>query len=137
LDSAREAGITVLVDPKGKDWAKYKGAEIICPNVREFEEWDGRYCPPVIVRKMGELGISVSQHGKSSWDVPAVSRKVFDVTGAGDTLIATMACALGARASLRDASRLAVMAAAHVVGEPGTAVCSAEDLCLMAAQVME
>lgn len=133
VDLAAAQSCTVIVDPKGSSWLKYRGAQIITPNAREFAEWDGSHAPPVIVKKMGELGLLVSQEGKAAFGVPALKAPVFDVTGAGDTVVATMAAALASGAELLEASQLAVLAAGYVVGQVGTSYCPAAQLRALAA----
>lgn len=125
----------IIVDPKGSSWLKYQGAEIITPNQKEFADWDGAYAPPFIIKKMGPLGLMLSETGKSEVAFPAIKSPVFDVTGAGDTVVATIAAALACHASMEDACRLAVLAAGFVVGQVGTATCPAPVLRSMAARI--
>ncbi len=124
----------VLVDPKGRDYAKYKGAHVITPNKLEAETATGIVLdgPETIRRAALELCRIADLHaavitlgargmyccladGSEEWSVPAVARSVFDVTGAGDTVLAVMAFALATGAALPDAMRLATVAAGIVV----------------------
>lgn len=114
----------VIVDPKGADWGKYLGCTVICPNSQEKLDhaWSG-----TVLEKRGSQGIRLWD-GDSGTDFPAQARHVFDVTGAGDTVVAVVAAVLGCGGSLTDGCILANFAAGHVVGRVGTAECSAEAL---------
>lgn len=141
---AREAGCRVLVDPKGSEYGRYRGAQIITPNRAELRDVVGRWeneaqLAAKAQHLRAELGIEAllvtrSEEGMSLFregaalHVPAVAREVFDVSGAGDTVIATLATALGAGAGIEDAVRLANRAAGIVVGKLGTAVVTADEL---------
>ena len=144
IERARAAGRPVLVDPKGDDWTRYRGATMITPNRAEFREVVGRWRDE---REMGakakallsELDVDAllvtrSEEGMSLFTataaehIPAVAREVFDVTGAGDTVIATLGVLLGAGASPSEAVRIANEAAGVVVGKLGTAVVTPEEL---------
>ena len=144
IAAARAAGRRVLVDPKGSEYARYRGAHIITPNRAELREVVGRWADEAelttkaqaLRRDLGleallvtrsEEGMSLYGEG-STLNVPTVAREVFDVSGAGDTVIATMAAALAAGASLEDAVRLSNQAAGIVVGKLGTAVVTADEL---------
>ena len=144
IATARAAGRRVLVDPKGSEYARYRGAHIITPNRAELREVVGRWADEAelttkaqaLRRDLGleallvtrsEEGMSLYGEG-STLNVPTVAREVFDVSGAGDTVIATMAAALAAGASLEDAVRLSNQAAGIVVGKLGTAVVTADEL---------
>lgn len=116
-----EMGKPVVVDPKGSSWAKYAGATMICPNEREYAAWDGAHAPPIIVHKRGAAGLTIrTQDGETT--VPACAQAVYDVTGAGDVVVAVMAAALGAHMPLTDAAALANRAAGWAVGQVGTTV---------------
>lgn len=132
LATPYEPGAKIIVDPKGSNWLKYHGADIVTPNQKEFEEWDGRWRPETIVRKRGAQGLSIL--GAEEIHIPAVPSYVFDVTGAGDTVVAVMAAGLATGATLEDACRLAVLAASYVVAQVGTATCPAVVLRGLAAQ---
>jgi rfaE bifunctional protein kinase chain/domain len=137
IGTARKAGKRVLVDPKGDDYTRYKGCSIITPNTNELREVVGRWKDEKDLgqraRKLGtELGLEALLltrgadgmtlfHGETPLSVPAEKREVSDVTGAGDTVIGTLAVMLAAGASLEQAVRLANRAAGIVVGKLGTA----------------
>jgi len=144
IDVARAAGKIVLVDPKGDDYTRYAGASLLTPNRGELREVVGRWRDESDlserVRKLREqlhidaLLLTRSEEGMSLFEkdgqlnVPAVAREVFDVTGAGDTVIATLAVMLGAGVSLHEAVQIANRAGGIVVGKLGTAVVTAEEL---------
>ncbi|MEX3557696.1 MAG: D-glycero-beta-D-manno-heptose-7-phosphate kinase [Burkholderia sp.] len=137
IAKARAAGLLVLVDPKGADWARYRGASLITPNRAELREVIGRWRSEDDLRaRVRELRASLaldallltrSEEGMTLFsdagelNVPALAREVFDVSGAGDTVIATVAAMLGAGLSLDAAVMLANRAAGIVVGKLGTA----------------
>ena len=131
IDRARHLNIPVVVDPKGTDWNKYGLATLICPNQKEWREAVQRYVPPraAILLKQGEKGLRLFTRGHefgsgTTEDVyPAQARHVYDVTGAGDTVTAVMAAALGAGGTMQQGAQLANLAAGWVVGEIGTSVC--------------
>lgn len=126
IEAARELKIPVVVDPKGKNWDKYRGATVICPNSKELAEAVGASFTPIL-EKRGADGLRVWSDGGYE-DIPTRARHVFDVTGAGDTVVALVAATLGAGATLLEGARLGVEAAAYVVGEVGTTVCPKEKL---------
>jgi len=145
IGAARRASVPVLVDPKGGDFRRYAGATLITPNLSEFEHVVGRCATQDELeerggRLMGELGLEAllvtrGEHGLSllrrdaeALYMPARAREVFDVTGAGDTVIAVLAGALAAGATLPDAAALANVAAGIVVGKLGTASASLHEL---------
>ncbi|CAG0999842.1 D-glycero-beta-D-manno-heptose-7-phosphate kinase [Burkholderiales bacterium] len=135
---ARTAERRVLVDPKGDDWGRYRGATLITPNRGEFRDVAGRWRDEADLatkaqRVRRDLGLEAllmtrSEEGMSLYTqegalhIPAQAREVFDVSGAGDTVIAVVASLLAAGASLADAVRIANEAAGVVVGKLGTAV---------------
>lgn len=142
---AKQRGISVLADPKGKDFSIYRGASLITPNLSEFEAVVGACRDEAeLVSKgqqllteldLGALLITRGEHGmtllraqQSPLHLPARAREVFDVTGAGDTVISTLAAALAADAELPQAVALANLAAGIVVGKLGTAAISAPEL---------
>jgi D-glycero-beta-D-manno-heptose-7-phosphate kinase len=144
IRSARRAGKRVLVDPKGDDYARYKGASIITPNVAELREVVGRWKDErdlksraaglrdrlgleALLLTRGEAGMTLFS-GKKVLNVKAEAREVFDVTGAGDTVIATLAVMLAAGAGVEAAVRLANRAAGIVVGKLGTAAVTRAEL---------
>ena len=140
---ARAHDKPVLVDPKGDEWGKYAGATVITPNRSELREVVGRWSSEaelaVKARKLrGELGVEAllvtrSEEGMTlfadeTYHQPAQAREVFDVSGAGDTVIATLAVMLAAGADWAEAIRVANLAAGIVVGKLGTAVVTREEL---------
>lgn len=127
---ARDANIPVVVDPKGTDWRKYEGASILCPNEKEWKQV-GEIIPPGadLVVKRGEKGLQIRYNGHADVvDIPTRARQIFDVTGAGDTVVAVLSACIGAKASLEDAAYIANAAAGYVVGELGTSICPLETL---------
>jgi D-beta-D-heptose 7-phosphate kinase/D-beta-D-heptose 1-phosphate adenosyltransferase len=130
IKEARKYKIPVVVDPKGTEWSKYGGASIICPNEKEWKavellEPEGMD----IVAKYGEIGLTVKFSGANFTKlIPAQAKQVFDVTGAGDTVVAVVAACVGAGASLEDAAYIANAAAGWTVGELGTKVCPLDKL---------
>jgi rfaE bifunctional protein kinase chain/domain len=142
---ARSAGIPVIVDPKGRDYSRYRGATLITPNRREFELVAGECAGEdelqkraqeliaafdfdrLLITRSGE-GMTLFRADGSRLHSPARVREVYDVTGAGDTVIAVLGAALGARASDEDAMRLANAAAGVVVGKLGTAEATVEEV---------
>ena len=144
IRAARRAGKRVLVDPKGDDYSRYKGASIITPNLAELREvvgtWkdekDHRTRAQALRDKLGleallltrgENGMALFR-GNKVFSVAAEKREVLDVTGAGDTVIATLAVMLAAGASLEAAMRLSNRAAGIVVGKLGTAAATHKEL---------
>jgi bifunctional ADP-heptose synthase (sugar kinase/adenylyltransferase) len=120
-------GIPVVVDPKGKDWFKYHGCAVLCPNARELADGPIGASLTPILEKRGADGIRVWQRG-DYLDVPAQARHVYDVTGAGDVVVAVVAAALGVGSDLASAARIATYAAGYAVGEVGTAICPKQKL---------
>ena len=141
---ARAVGKPVLVDPKGEDYARYSGATLLTPNRSELREVVGGWKDEdELARKanrlrdelrLGALLVTRSEEGMTLFSdggvahEPAVAREVYDVSGAGDTVIATLAVMLGSGLSLPQAMRQANLAAGIVVGKLGTATCSLEEL---------
>ena len=144
IGMAREAGKQVLVDPKGENYARYKGASLLTPNRSEFREVAGSWQDEAELESKAErlrcelqldaLLITRSEDGMSLYregDVQheaTYTREVFDVSGAGDTVIATLAVMLASGADMVDAMRVANRAAGIVVGKLGTAVVSREEI---------
>lgn len=141
---ARRAGKMVLVDPKGEDYARYKGATLITPNRSEFRQVAGpwknerelaeragqmrrRLDAKALLVTRGEEGMTLFQDG-TRFHVATQAREVADVSGAGDTVIAALAVALASGAAMKDAVRLANRAAGVVVGKFGTAVATPKEL---------
>ena len=141
---ARAAGKPVLVDPKGDEWEKYAGATVITPNRSELREVVGRWTSEAdlaarVKKLRDELGLEAllvtrSEEGMTLFAAdeqhhqPAQAREVFDVSGAGDTVIATLAVMLAAGAGWAEAIHSANVAAGIVVGKLGTAVVTREEL---------
>jgi rfaE bifunctional protein kinase chain/domain len=141
---ARAAHKPVLVDPKGDDFSRYTGATLITPNRGEFQAVAGRWQTEAELAEKArnlrtELGLTAllitrSEEGMSLFGAEetlheaAVAREVFDVSGAGDTVIATLAAMLAAGASWPEAVRLANLAAGVVVGKLGTAAVTRAEL---------
>ena len=144
IDHAKAAGKVVLVDPKGTDYTRYKNASIITPNRAELEQVVGTWATEAELQNKAHslrtslnlraLLLTRSEAGMTLFDeqgqldVPAVAREVFDVTGAGDTVIATLAALTAAGMSLREAVPIANQAGGIVVGKFGTATVSYADL---------
>ena len=145
IELARAAGKPVLVDPKSRDYAVYHGATIITPNYAEFEAVVGRCRDEAqIVERgrnlmrdcgldallvtRGEHGMTLLRDGYEALHLPTRAREVYDVTGAGDTVIAVLATALGVGQDLPGATALANLAAGIVVGKLGTATVSTPEL---------
>jgi len=141
---ARAAGKPILIDPKGSDYSRYKNASVITPNRVELQQVIGLWVDEADLQAKcqnlrEQLGLEAvlltrSEEGMTLFDtqgqlsVSAQAREVFDVTGAGDTVIATMAALVAAGVSLRDALPLANRAGGLVVGKFGTATVSYEEL---------
>jgi rfaE bifunctional protein kinase chain/domain len=144
IERARAAGKPVLVDPKGDEWERYRGATVITPNRVEFQQVAGRARDEADLARraqalradlnLGAVLITRSEDGMSLFSedgalsIPAQAREVFDVSGAGDTVIATLGTLLAAGASLPDAMAIANEAAGVVVGKFGTAVADPGEL---------
>ncbi len=144
---ARQAGKPILVDPKGSDYSRYAGATVITPNRSELAQVIGMWKDEADLQRRAhdlrhDLGLNAllltrSEEGMTLFDagteggrlhVPAQAREVFDVTGAGDTVIAALAAMLGCGLPLRDAVPIANRAGSIVVGKFGTATVSFEEL---------
>jgi rfaE bifunctional protein kinase chain/domain len=144
IRTAREAGKIVLVDPKGDDYDKYRHATVLTPNRSEFREvvgsWKSEADFVVRAQRLRQeldveaLLVTRSEEGMTLFreaevlHVPAVAKEVFDVSGAGDTVIATLGVMLAAGRSLPEAVRWANRAAGIVVGRLGTAVVHPDEL---------
>jgi D-glycero-beta-D-manno-heptose-7-phosphate kinase len=144
IRAAAAAGKPVLVDPKGSDYERYAGATVITPNRLELQQVVGSWRNDQELRdkaqnlreslRMGALLVTLGEDGMTLFDaqgqahVTAQAREVFDVTGAGDTVIATMAALMAAGMSAREAMPHANKAGGIVVGKFGTATVSYEEL---------
>ena len=145
ISEARSCGIPVFVDPKGRDYQKYAGATLICPNRAEIatatgaspddlevlfqktEELRAALGIDFVALTLSELGIAVFESG-SVYQCAAKAREVFDVSGAGDTVIATLGAAFVAGLDLHDCAHLANAAAGVVIGKVGTVPISRNEL---------
>lgn len=142
---AKQHNIPVLVDPKGNDFTIYKGATLLTPNLSEFEAIVGKCLDEnQLIEKAqqliehlelggllitrGEQGMTLLRDNQQELHLPARAREVFDVTGAGDTVISTLAAAIAAGVELTEAVSLANLAASIVVAKLGTACISAPEL---------
>lgn len=146
INIAKENNILIFVDPKGKNYNKYNGATILTPNKKEAAqasglEEDGQDLVDkageflleendleALLITQGEEGMTLFQKNQKPLHLTALARKVYDVTGAGDTVIAGLAVAAGANASLAEAAEIANIAAGLVVEEIGTTVVTVEKL---------
>ena len=145
IELARKQNIPIIVDPKGTDFEKYRGSTLITPNFSEFEAVVGTCAnEEELVKKglklmsdlelqamlitRGEHGMTLLLPDSEELHLPARAREVFDVTGAGDTVISVLASALAAGDSLADATGIANLAAGLVVGKLGTAAISGPEL---------
>ncbi len=142
----RQEEKTLIVDPKGTDYAKYSGANIITPNLKEAETAAGmpiadrdslRRAGEIILKKTacqavvitrGEKGSALIQPDTQVWHLPAVSSEVFDVAGAGDTLVAALAVALAGGCPLKEALTFGNLAAGAAVRKKGTALVTRRDI---------
>lgn len=144
IREGRRAGKRVLVDPKGDDYSRYRGASLVTPNLKELEEVVGRWKDErdlaaraqalraklrldALLLTRGEDGMVLFRPGRAV-RIKAARREVADVTGAGDTVIATLAVMLAAGESLESAARLANRAGGIKVTKFGTAVVTREEL---------
>lgn len=145
MEAARAAGVPVVVDPKGIDFTRYRGAGVITPNRRELGAAsrmpvgsDAEVAAAArhlietcgleaVIATRGAYGMTVVT-GSDEVHLPALAREVFDVSGAGDTVVATVAAGLAAGMSVTDAAQLANVAAGLVVAKVGTAVVRRDEL---------
>ncbi|WP_296593760.1 bifunctional D-glycero-beta-D-manno-heptose-7-phosphate kinase/D-glycero-beta-D-manno-heptose 1-phosphate adenylyltransferase HldE [Methylophaga sp.] len=145
INLAKANAMTVLVDPKGNDFSKYRGADLITPNLTEFETVTGEiqseadliekakklitdFDIKAVLITRSEQGMSLITNENTEFHLPAIAKEVADVTGAGDTVIATLAAALAAGQSLQQAVTLANVAASIVVSKLGTSTVSEPEL---------
>ncbi len=147
IEKARAANIPVLVDPKGADYAKYKGATLVTPNLAELSLATGNdgikndaevseaaqklieQCGlRAVIATRSKDGMSVIEKGEADIHLPTRAREVFDVSGAGDTVIAVMALGLAAGLNMHDAAFMANAAGGVVVAKLGTATLTKEEL---------
>ncbi len=145
IQRAKKAGIPIFVDPKGLDFSIYQGATAITPNYKEFEAIAGpcqteqeitvkahqflsQQSIDALLLTRGERGMTLIQKNAEEMHLPAHAREVFDVTGAGDTVIAVLGAAKAAGATLIDAMTLANLSASLVVAKLGAASISKPEL---------
>lgn len=145
IAAARSAGKPVMVDPKGSDFSRYRHATVITPNFGEFEAVAGpcrteqelrdkaeamidQLALQCVLVTRGEHGMTLFERGKEPFHLNAHAKEVFDVTGAGDTVLSTLSSSVAAGLDFADATVLANLAAGLVVGKLGTAAVGAEEL---------
>ncbi len=146
IEEAQANAVPVVIDPKGREYARYKGADLITPNKRELADATGMpvdsdadviaACEHLIascelrgvLATRSAQGMTLVRAGHEPVHFKTQAREVYDVSGAGDTVAATLALALAAGADAKDAARLANIAAGVVVGKSGTATVSAHEL---------
>jgi len=141
----RDAGKRVLIDPKGTDFSRYRGASVITPNLAEFEAVVGHCATDdelsakaealraeleleALLITRSEKGMTLVREGAEPLHLPTRAREVYDVTGAGDTVIAVLGLALAAGHGFAEAMTLSNLAAGLVVAKPGTATLSIAEL---------
>jgi D-beta-D-heptose 7-phosphate kinase/D-beta-D-heptose 1-phosphate adenosyltransferase len=143
---ARERGVAMVVDPKGRDYRKYDGATVLTPNTSELAiavsqahdttfDLDGaarallsQHTGASLLVTRGAEGMSLYRQEGERLDIPATARNVYDVTGAGDTVVATLTLALAAGALMERAAAIANAAAGIAVGKIGAATITREEL---------
>jgi D-beta-D-heptose 7-phosphate kinase/D-beta-D-heptose 1-phosphate adenosyltransferase len=143
---ARRAGKPVVVDPKGTTYAKYRGATVVKPNLHEAEraaktditceaslqaaarELLGSLAGSSLLITRGPQGMSLFEPGADPVHISSAAREIYDVTGAGDTVVSTLALALAAGAPVEQAARLANAAAGVAVGKVGTTAVTLPEL---------
>jgi len=146
IAAATAAGKRVLVDPKSRSFAKYRGATVLTPNKHELQSASGHECSTdaqvvaaardilargicsIVVATRGKEGMSIVPSDGEALHIRTVATEVYDVTGAGDTAMAAMAVALASGAAIVQAARLANIAAGIVVGKYGTATASPDEI---------
>jgi len=145
IKEARKAGVAVFVDPKSTDFSVYRGATMITPNFKEFQSVVGpchseediqtkgqqllaQHEIDAILVTRGEKGMTLLQREEAPYHLLTRAKEVFDVTGAGDTVIAVLAAAMAAGYALTDAMMLSNMAAGIVVGKLGAATATVSEL---------
>ncbi len=145
IAAAGERGIPVVVDPKGVDFERYRGATLLTPNQAEFEAVAGHCASEAELVAKGEIlrdrlalrallvtrserGMTLLEHGRPPLHLPTRAREVYDVTGAGDTVVGMLGAALAAGVGMAEAVALANLAAGVVVGKLGTATVSRVEL---------
>lgn len=155
IDLANELGKKTIVDPKGTDYSKYRNAYLVKPNLKEFKDATGltsvdpksenflneiKLGAEVLYQKFNiqNLIVTLSEHGmvyvspksEKIFHIPTVAKEVFDVSGAGDTSLATLGMSLANNFSISDAMVLANIASGIVVGKLGTSSVTLDEICL-------
>ena len=142
---AKKQNKAVVIDPKGSDFSKYRGATLMTPNLSEFEAVVGvckteaelvqkghklldELSLEALLITRSEQGMTLLRKGEQEFHLPTRAKEVYDVTGAGDTVIATLALAIAAKADFAQASALANIAAGVVVGKLGTSTVSEAEI---------
>jgi D-beta-D-heptose 7-phosphate kinase/D-beta-D-heptose 1-phosphate adenosyltransferase len=146
IQMAQDKNLPVIVDPKGKDYSVYKGATVLTPNLKELEaatslslsseemvkqashQLQELYQITSVLVTRSRDGMTLIERDKDPLHIPAVAQEVYDVSGAGDTVIATFALALAGQHSLEVAARIANQAAGLVVRKVGTATVTPAEL---------
>ena len=136
----------MIVDPKGRDYSRYQGASVLTPNRREAalacnledtgktvaivagEMLCGERDFAAVLITQGEDGMTLFEQNGTSIHFPALAREVYDVTGAGDTVIASIAVSLGAGLDIQEAAKIANIAAGLVVERVGTAIVTIDEV---------
>jgi len=146
VECGREAGIPVVVDPKGTDYSRYRGVTILTPNRKEAEAatgiaiidevslglaakqlLDGAALHALLITR-SEQGMSLFMGDGNTEHIPTVAREVFDVTGAGDTVLAVLGLALAGGMPFSESARLANIAAGIAVGKVGTSTVTSSEI---------
>lgn len=143
---ASENGLTIIVDPKGKDYTRYKGAHIITPNLKELAETTGMKIDtneevilaaqkliretsiPAILVTRSQDGMTLVQKEKEPVHIKTKAREIYDVSGAGDTVVATIAASIAAEKDILESAQIANIAAGIVVGKTGTSAINKTEL---------
>ncbi|MCU0935624.1 MAG: bifunctional D-glycero-beta-D-manno-heptose-7-phosphate kinase/D-glycero-beta-D-manno-heptose 1-phosphate adenylyltransferase HldE [Gammaproteobacteria bacterium] len=145
IAAARALGRAVIVDPKGCDFTRYRGATVVTPNLTELEavvgvckdlaelvargeRLRGELALEALLVTRSEHGMTLLREGRAPLHLPARAREVYDVTGAGDTVVGVLAAAIAAGSELEEATALANLAAGLVVARLGTATVTAPEL---------
>ncbi len=154
IEEARRRHVPVVVDPKGRDFTRYRGATTICPNAKELAAVTGESASDLkwllaagqamvaslnlqyMLVTLSEKGIEILRQD-SRTQVPAAARQVYDVSGAGDTVVAVVAAAIAGGVPIEDAVRLANVAAGIVIGKVGTVPIQREELMGTLAQELQ
>jgi D-beta-D-heptose 7-phosphate kinase/D-beta-D-heptose 1-phosphate adenosyltransferase len=146
IDAAGRAGLRVIVDPKSKNFGRYRGATVLTPNRLELQQAWGHECASdeeivrgarhflqqdiceIMIVTRGKDGMSVITAEEPAVHLPTAARQVFDVSGAGDTVVASIALGLAAGGDFAQAAAIANVAAGIVVGKQGTATVTTGDM---------